>query len=64
MSDCADSARRLREIAAILATGVLRLRHNPSQSAENAEKNPLKVSPDGLELSPETRLSVRAVNDL
>ena len=64
MPDCADSTRpspesRFREVATILATGVLRLRHCPDQPTENAEKNPSKVSPDGLDVPPETRLSVR-----
>ena len=59
MPDCADSARRLREIASILATGVLRLRQTSDPPTEDVEKNPPKVSPDGLDVPPETRLSVR-----
>ena len=59
MPDHADSARRLREIAAILATGVLRLRHAPDKSPENAKKNLPKVSTDGLEVPAKARLSVR-----
>ena len=69
MPDCADSARpsperRLRNVAAILAAGVLRLRQRPDLATENAEKNSSEVSTDGLELSPETRLSVRVVSNL
>lgn len=64
MYDCADSARllpdgRLREAAAILAAGILRLRQRAALPAENAPENPAKQPPDGLEVPAETRLSVR-----
>jgi hypothetical protein len=64
MSDCADAMRlssdeRLREVAAILAAGVLRLRQRFALPVEKDGKNPAKQPPDGLELSAETRLSVR-----
>jgi hypothetical protein len=64
MSHCTDLARlspdeRLREVAAILATGVLRLRRRAALPAENAQKNPVELSPDGLEVPVEPRLSVR-----
>lgn len=64
MSDCADATRlspdeRLREAAAILAAGVLRLRQRVALPVENRGKNPEKQPPDGLEVSAETRLSVR-----
>lgn len=61
MSLCADTARlapdeRLREIASILATAVLRLRQRAAlPPAENVE-NPVSA---GLAIPPETRLSVR-----
>jgi hypothetical protein len=64
MSNCADPARlspdeRLREAAAILAAGVLRLRLRAALPAENGRKNVEKSSPDGLEVPAKTRLSVR-----
>lgn len=59
MSDCADPARpspddRRREVAAILATAILRLRNR----AALPPAKPPDSSPAGLEVSPETRLSV------
>jgi hypothetical protein len=64
MTVCADATRlspdeRLSEVAAILAAGVLRLRQRAALPAEKDVENPAKQSPDGLELSAETRLSVR-----
>jgi len=64
MFDRADSTRlspdeRLREAAAILATGVLRLRQRAAVPAENNPKIPAERPPEGLELSGKTRLSVR-----
>lgn len=64
MSNCTDPARlssdeRLREVAAILAAGVLRLRQSSALSAENSDKNLEDSTPDGLEVPTETRLSVR-----
>lgn len=54
-------ADRLREVAGLLAAGVLRLRSRaalPFESASSDElKNLPKSSPNCLELSPETRLS-------
>ena len=65
MSNCADTARlspdeRLREAAAILAIGVLRLRRRVAMHTENALENPAKLSPEGLEVPNETVLSVHA----
>jgi hypothetical protein len=59
MPNCADPARpplddRRREVAAILATAILRLRGR----AALPNANPPDSSPTGLEVSPETRLSV------
>ncbi|HUG71613.1 MAG TPA: hypothetical protein VMM76_27970 [Pirellulaceae bacterium] len=64
MSNCADVTRlppdeRFREVAAILAAGISRLRHSSALSSENAEKNLPESPPDGLEVPTETRLSVR-----
>lgn len=64
MFDCADSARlssdaRLGEIAAILAAGILRLRQRAALPTTKTLENPPKQPQKGLELSPETRLSVR-----
>jgi hypothetical protein len=61
MHDCADAARlspdeRISEVAAVLATGLLRLHE---RSALLPAKNPAEVPPDGLEVPAETRLSVR-----
>ena len=63
MPNCADATplspeERLREVATILANGVLRLRQRatlpPDKNLEISERMP----PQGLELSGETRLSV------
>ncbi len=64
MFDCARSARlspeeRLDEIAAILAAGLLRLDERAALPAGESSENPPKISPEGLELSDQTRLSVR-----
>lgn len=64
MSNCGDSAHlspdeRLREAAAILATGVLRLRQRAALPGENGRTNLAESSPDGLEVPAKTRLSVR-----
>ena len=64
MSNCADLTRlspeeRFREVAGILAAGILRLPQRSALFPENAEKNVAESSPDGLELPAETRLSVR-----
>ena len=49
---------RFRDVAAILATGVLRLRPNAaSNAAETTNQNPLQPLPNGLDLVPDTRLS-------
>ena len=60
MSDCANTARlspdeRLREIAAILADGVLRLRQRAILPPENG---PQKPPLPGLEVPAETVLTV------
>jgi hypothetical protein len=53
--------QRFQHIATILATGLRRLRPripSPANAAEQtAAKNPPELSPNGLELSEETRLS-------
>jgi hypothetical protein len=64
MPNCADPTRlspdeRFREVAAILASGVRRLRDRAALAAEVDQKNLPKSSPDGLEVPAETRLSVR-----
>ena len=64
MSNRADTARlspdeRLRETAAILATGVLRLHQRAALPAGELAKHPEKPGSDGLAIPPETRLSVR-----
>ena len=60
--DLTTDADRLREIAGILAAGILRLRCRAalrSESASSADQKKLPdSSPNCLELSPETRLSV------
>ena len=63
MSNRADAARlspdeRFREVAAILAAGVLRLRQRSVLSIEKTENNLAEVPPDGLEVPTEMRLSV------
>jgi len=64
MTDCARSARRGPEdrsarIAAILTTGLLRLESRAVLPTNESRENPPKTSPEGLELSCQTRLSVR-----
>lgn len=64
MSICVDPTRlspdeRFREVAGILAAGVLQLRQRSALSTENSEENVPKSSPDGLEIPAETRLSMR-----
>ncbi len=63
MSDRANTTRpspeeRLSDVATILATGILRLRQRGTLSGEMAEKSGEEISPDSLDLSPDTRLSV------
>jgi hypothetical protein len=63
MTNCADSARspdgqRLVDVASILAVGILRLRERQSLPVAKQAKNPGDSSPDRLELSGETVLSV------
>jgi hypothetical protein len=63
MPDCATAARlspddRLREIATILASGILRLRQRAALPTEDALENPAELSAAGLEVSDETVLSV------
>jgi hypothetical protein len=63
MSNCADGTRpatdeHLREAAAILAAGVLRLRERAALPAENDGKVSAKQPPVGLEVPAETRRSV------
>lgn len=64
MSNCDDAARlspdtRLREIAAIMAAGILRQRQRAALPGENSRKNLVESSADGLEVPAKTRLSVR-----
>jgi hypothetical protein len=64
MSNCADPTRlspdeRFREVAAILASGVRRLRERAALATEVDKKNLPKSPPAGLEVPEETRLSVR-----
>ena len=63
MPDCANTMhpspeQLLSDVAAILATGILRLRQRAALPSGTAAKNEEKNSPDGLDLSPDTRLSV------
>lgn len=63
MTNCADSTRRpdeqrLVDVASILAAGILRLRERQSLPDSKQLKNPGDSSPDRLELSGETVLSV------
>ena len=64
MPNCADTTplspeERLREVAAMLATGVLRLRQRAALPADKNLEISEKMQPEGLELSGKTRLSVR-----
>ena len=60
--DLTTDADRLREIAGLLAAGILRLRCRAALRSELASSSGQKKSPDSspncLELSPEKRLSV------
>lgn len=63
MHDCADVARlapdeRLREVASILAAGVLRLRQRAALPTHDAQKKSPESSAAGLEVPDETVLSV------
>jgi hypothetical protein len=63
MPNCADVAlltpdERLREVASILAAGVLRLRQRAALPTDDARKRPLDLPAAGLEVSNETVLSV------
>ena len=63
MTHCADSARRpdeqrLNDIASILAAGILRLRERQSLPKAEISEIPSGSSPNPLELSGETVLSV------
>jgi hypothetical protein len=63
MPTCADAAllrpdERLREVAAILAAGVLRLRQRAALPTDDAQKKPSEFAADGLEVLNETVLSV------
>jgi len=60
----ADSARlspdqRFRGVAAILATGVVRLRQRTAQQVEKEDENSENRPRNGLEVPAKTRLSVR-----
>ena len=63
MPKCADTAplspdERLSEVAAILATGILRLRQRAALPSEIPLENTDKCLPDRLAIPPKTRLSV------
>ena len=63
LTNCADSTRRpdeprIAEIASILATAILRLRYRESVPNSETSEIPIESSPDRLELSRETLLSV------
>jgi hypothetical protein len=63
LTNCADSTRRpdeprIVEIAAILATAILRLRHRESVPNSETSEIPIDSATDRLELSRETLLSV------
>lgn len=64
MPSSADTTRlspdaRLREMATILATAVLRLRQRAALPTEKQPENQENYRPDGLAIPWETRLSVR-----
>lgn len=57
MSNCDDAARlpsgeRMREIATILATGVLRQRQRAASPGENSRRNLVESARDGLDPHP------------
>lgn len=63
MSNCANAARllpdeRLREVAAILAAGILRLHQRAALPPEVAPNKLAELPAAGLEVSDETVLSV------
>lgn len=63
MTNCTEAARRpdeqrLVDVASILAAEILRLRERQSLPVPKQLKNPGDSSPDRLELSGETVLSV------
>jgi hypothetical protein len=63
MPNCADAAllsadERLREVASILAAGVLRLRQRAALPTDDAQTKSTKSSAAGLEVPDETVLSV------
>ena len=63
-SDDVTDDQRFQQIATILATGLRRLRPRTPLSADprqqEAAKNLPKLSPNGLEFSAETRLTVQS----
>ena len=63
MHDCADAAllspnERLREVASILAIGVLRLRQRAALPTDARQKKPPELAAASLEVPDETVLSV------
>ena len=63
MPHCADAARltpdeRLREVASILAIGVLRLRQRAALPTDDRQKKSPELNAAGLEVPDETVLSV------
>ena len=63
MTNCDETARRFDEqrlvdVASILAAGILRLRERQSLPVPANDANPADSSPERLELSGETVLSV------
>ena len=63
MTNCAEAAhtpseQQLVDIAAILATGILRLRERDSLPESKQARNPAESSSDRLELSDENVLTV------
>ena len=63
MHDRADAAllspdERLREVASILAAGVLRLRQRTALPTFDAKKKPVELPAAGLEVPDQTVLSV------
>jgi hypothetical protein len=49
--------QRFQHVAALLATGLRRLR--PNSAFPDDPKNPPELSPNGLEFSAETRLTIQ-----
>lgn len=54
-----SSEDRLREVASLLASGIMRLQRREALPGKEVSKSVPELSADGLEVPAETRLSVR-----